>query len=134
MGKGDKKSRRGKINIGSFGVRRPRRIKKAVVVANKADKAKPKKVLEQKPQKMVEEPVVMIEPVVVNEPVVEAPVQTEIPLEIKPVKAPVKKEPVVEVPVQTEIPLEVVPAKAPVKKAPAKKAAEPADKKEKTKE
>ena len=28
MGKGDKKTRRGKINIGTYGVRRPRNIKK----------------------------------------------------------------------------------------------------------
>lgn len=43
MGKGDKKSKRGKIHIGSFGVKRPR--KKAVTkAAPKAEKkAAPKK-------------------------------------------------------------------------------------------
>jgi 30S ribosomal protein S31 len=44
MGKGDKKSKRGKIHIGSFGVKRPR--KKAVskvATAKKAKKAAPKK-------------------------------------------------------------------------------------------
>lgn len=40
MGKGDKKTRRGKINRGSFGVLRPR---KKVVVATKPKKAAPKK-------------------------------------------------------------------------------------------
>lgn len=38
MGKGDKKSKRGKIASGSYGVRRPRKKKKAVI-----SKAKPKK-------------------------------------------------------------------------------------------
>ncbi|WP_353778244.1 30S ribosomal protein THX [Winogradskyella sp. 3972H.M.0a.05] len=41
MGKGDKKSKRGKIARGTSGVRRPRKKKKAVVVAPKA-KAKKK--------------------------------------------------------------------------------------------
>ena len=90
MGKGDKKSRRGKIIIGSFGVRRPRRIKKEVVIADKATKAKPKKISEPKPHKVVEEPAVIIEPKVVT-PVIESPAQGEIPLDITPSKAPVKK-------------------------------------------
>jgi 30S ribosomal protein S31 len=38
MGKGDQKSRRGKIQVGSFGVLRPR--KKAKVAAAKAETAK----------------------------------------------------------------------------------------------
>ena len=41
MGKGDKKTKRGKIIIGSFGVRRPSKVKKQVIV--KAEK-KTKKV------------------------------------------------------------------------------------------
>jgi 30S ribosomal protein S31 len=49
MGKGDKKSKRGKIVIGSFGVRRARKKKKAEVVTIK--KVKPAPVSE------VEEPV-----------------------------------------------------------------------------
>jgi len=35
MGKGDKKSRRGKISNGTFGVRRPRKIKKRPSVEDK---------------------------------------------------------------------------------------------------
>ncbi len=38
MGKGDKKSRRGKITIGTYGVRRPRKKNKTASVA-----AQPKK-------------------------------------------------------------------------------------------
>ena len=46
MGKGDKKTKKGKITIGSFGVIRPKKKKKVVVGAAKASKktkAKPKK-------------------------------------------------------------------------------------------
>jgi 30S ribosomal protein S31 len=42
MGKGDKKTRKGKITIGTFGVRRPKKVKKAIV-APKAKKPSPKK-------------------------------------------------------------------------------------------
>lgn len=42
MGKGDKKSRRGKISIGSWGVLRPRR-KKSTVTTPAAPKAKAEK-------------------------------------------------------------------------------------------
>ena len=42
MGKGDKKTRRGKITIGTFGVRRPRKRNKPVVVVAVKKKAKPK--------------------------------------------------------------------------------------------
>lgn len=43
MGKGDKKSKRGKIHIGSYGVKRPRKkaVKKAATKT--AKKAAPKK-------------------------------------------------------------------------------------------
>lgn len=44
MGKGDKKTKRGKINRGTFGVRRPR-IKKKTSIENQIDinsKVKPK--------------------------------------------------------------------------------------------
>lgn len=41
MGKGDKKSRRGKISSGTFGVRRPRKKKREPV--GKKSKAKKKK-------------------------------------------------------------------------------------------
>jgi len=42
MGKGDKKTRRGKIQRGTFGVLRPRK-KKTVIMTAKAKKAAPKK-------------------------------------------------------------------------------------------
>jgi 30S ribosomal protein S31 len=42
MGKGDKKSRKGKISIGSYGVSRARRNKKSAVVSTEK-KAKPVK-------------------------------------------------------------------------------------------
>ena len=41
MGKGDKKTRRGKISMGSYGVRRPKK-KSSPVVISKKTKAKPK--------------------------------------------------------------------------------------------
>ena len=41
MGKGDKKTRRGKITMGTFGVRRPRKRNKPVVVVAVKKKAKP---------------------------------------------------------------------------------------------
>jgi 30S ribosomal protein S31 len=77
MGKGDKKSKRGKIIMGSFGVRRPSRKRKAIVPVVKKAEEKPKKA-----PKVVEEPVEV--PVVsVEQPKVE---------EKKPVKkAPAKK-------------------------------------------
>jgi len=42
MGKGDKKSRRGKISNGTFGVRRPRKIKKRITVEEKVSVGKKK--------------------------------------------------------------------------------------------
>jgi 30S ribosomal protein S31 len=42
MGKGDKKSKRGKIIIGSYGVRRPRKKNKTVAKPVKKTKAKAK--------------------------------------------------------------------------------------------
>ncbi len=42
MGKGDKKSRRGKICNGTFGVRRPRKIKKRATVEEKVSGRKKK--------------------------------------------------------------------------------------------
>lgn len=36
MGKGDKKTRRGKITLGTYGVRRPRKTKKTYIPASKA--------------------------------------------------------------------------------------------------
>jgi 30S ribosomal protein S31 len=45
MGKGDKKTKRGKIIMGTFGVRRPRKKRVPIVVATKA---KPKTVTKAK--------------------------------------------------------------------------------------
>jgi len=42
MGKGDKKSKRGKIVIGSYGVRRAHKKKNAIVSAPKKEEPKPK--------------------------------------------------------------------------------------------
>jgi len=70
MGKGDKKSRRGKIFMGSFGITRPKNKKKFVVkpssVSSEAkEKAKKAKVI---PEVVIEEPVpAVIEPVQVME-------------------------------------------------------------------
>jgi len=95
MGKGDKKTRRGKIVIGSFGVRRQRKQKKTAIPAIKVPKASPKKAQEPKPKKVVEvvveEPVVITEPIPVNEPVAEVVTQTELPVEVKPAKPAPKK-------------------------------------------
>jgi 30S ribosomal protein S31 len=43
MGKGDKKTKRGKIQIGSFGVKRPRKKAAPKKAAAPAKKAAPKK-------------------------------------------------------------------------------------------
>jgi ribosomal small subunit protein bTHX len=43
MGKGDKKTKKGKIHIGSYGVKRPRKAKKKAATAKKAKKASAKK-------------------------------------------------------------------------------------------
>jgi 30S ribosomal protein S31 len=54
MGKGDKKTRRGKITIGTFGVRRPRKKNKPIVVVTAKKKtkapAKPKAAAKAKPK------------------------------------------------------------------------------------
>ncbi|UHO38764.1 MULTISPECIES: 30S ribosomal protein THX [Chryseobacterium] len=38
MGKGDKKSRRGKINSGNYGKRRPRKASKSIVASEEKSK------------------------------------------------------------------------------------------------
>ena len=48
MGKGDKKSRRGKITMGTYGVRRPRKKKKNTAVITKT---KPKATAKKTPAK-----------------------------------------------------------------------------------
>ena len=72
MGKGDKKSRRGKIIIGSTGVRRPKNKKKAVVAVEavvKVKKVAEKAKAEPKAKAKVAEPVVVIAPEVTEAPV-----------------------------------------------------------------
>jgi 30S ribosomal protein S31 len=70
MGKGDKKSRRGKIILGSFGVRRPRsskgkgfeKVEKAQVeVVETVKKVSEKPKAEPKVKAKVEEPVAVVE-------------------------------------------------------------------------
>ena len=54
MGKGDKKSKKGKITIGSYGVKRPRKKKVAAAAAKAAPKkakAAPKKAGRKTPKK-----------------------------------------------------------------------------------
>jgi 30S ribosomal protein S31 len=63
MGKGDKKSKRGKIVIGSYGVRRPRKssktaaphVKKTEKVTDTAEKKTAKKPAAKKPKKETKE-------------------------------------------------------------------------------
>lgn len=50
MGKGDKKTRRGKITAGSYGKSRPKKTSKKTVVAEKPVKAKPAEEVEAKPK------------------------------------------------------------------------------------
>jgi len=69
MGKGDKKSRRGKIIMGSYGVNRPQNPKKAVVV-EKVAKVKEEKVKTPAKPKAEPKPVVA-EAVVENATTVE---------------------------------------------------------------
>lgn len=47
MGKGDKKTKRGKISMGTFGVRRPRKKSKPIIAVTK--KKAPKKTSKAKP-------------------------------------------------------------------------------------
>jgi len=57
MGKGDKKTKRGKIHIGSTGVTRPKKkaaAKKTATNKAKAEKAEPKKVAPKKAAKKAE--------------------------------------------------------------------------------
>ncbi len=56
MGKGDKKSKRGKISMGSFGVSRPKRKKTVIVEGVEPKAAKVKKTVpagDDKPKKKV---------------------------------------------------------------------------------
>jgi 30S ribosomal protein S31 len=67
MGKGDKKTKRGKIILGSFGVRRPRRPKALAPAIKAKEKVEKVKVEKAKPIKQKEEVVVLIaEPLVAD--------------------------------------------------------------------
>jgi 30S ribosomal protein S31 len=71
MGKGDQKSRRGKIIIGSTGVRRPKNKKKAVVAVEavvKVKKVAEKAKAEPKAKAKVAEPIVAVTPEVTETP------------------------------------------------------------------
>jgi len=83
MGKGDKKSRRGKIVNKSYGVTRPSRMKKASPAKVKEVKkeVQPKKTVHAEKAKPVEP----VEAVVIESPVVETPVK-ETPVKETPVK------------------------------------------------
>ncbi len=90
MGKGDKKSRRGKIVIGSYGVRRPKlskrrgveKIETAVIEAVE----KVKKITE-KPKAEPKSKVKVTEELVVNEPVVIAATEKVVKKVVKKPKA-----------------------------------------------
>jgi 30S ribosomal protein S31 len=69
MGKGDKKSRRGKITIGSFGVRRRRRV---VARSTSAPALKEEPVVKAKKEKQAPKPKPVAEEVKIEEPVAEA--------------------------------------------------------------
>lgn len=96
MGKGDKKSRKGKIFMGSYGKTRPGKTIKKVTTPKK-DKAQPKK------EKIVKEVKEVKEPIVVNTPAQselfetapEAVADVNVDAEAKPKKA--KKTPAKEV-------------------------------------
>ena len=79
MGKGDKKSKRGKIILGSYGVRRPQRSKAMAPVATitkKAEKAKSEKPKVVKHPEAIAE--IITEPVVVIAEVKDQPVAAEV--------------------------------------------------------
>lgn len=111
MGKGDKKSKRGKIVIGSWGVRRARKKKKDLTAAKKVSVPKPKKAAAEKPEKKL-----------AKEQVAEAPVLQEVLTETPAIIQEETTEPLQE----TVVPQadETAEEKKAVKKAPRKKAAE----------
>ncbi len=117
MGKGDIRSRRGKVWRGTYGVTRPQRWKSAA--ARPAATTRKVKALKDLP-KAVAEPVV-------KKPVVETVIKPQVAETIAPVVEkvqPVAANAVVETPKAAEVPVvreTKVEAKAPAKKAPAAK-------------
>jgi 30S ribosomal protein S31 len=78
MGKGDKKSKRGKIILGSFGVRRPHRPKALappVIITKKVEKTKSEKPKAVKDPEAISE--ILAEPGVVSAEVMDQPVVAE---------------------------------------------------------
>jgi 30S ribosomal protein S31 len=72
MGKGDKKTKRGKIILGSFGVRRPRRPKALAPAIKAKEKVEKVKVEKAKPIKQKEEVVELIAEPLIAEVVTKA--------------------------------------------------------------
>jgi 30S ribosomal protein S31 len=93
MGKGDKKTRRGKIILGSFGVRRPKSSKNKAILNVKASAEKaPAKVKKAPAAKAEAKPKVKVAEVVeVAEVAVASAEETAVAAAPKPVKKPVKK-------------------------------------------
>lgn len=93
MGKGDKKTRRGKIILGSFGVRRPKSSKnKAIVNVKASADAAPPKVKKAPAAKAEVKPKIKIAEVAeVTEVVVASVEETAVAAAPKPVKKAVKK-------------------------------------------
>ena len=99
MGKGDKKTARGKIIMGSYGVTRKKNKKNAKIRVTE----KPQEI--KKPTISVEKEKVVVEPIVkvVDTPIeVKKPVNIEIEKAEKPKKETVKKEKIKETPVAEE--------------------------------
>jgi 30S ribosomal protein S31 len=94
MGKGDKKSKRGKILMGSYGVRRPRKTSVHQVPVKAVAEEKPVKAQKEKP---AGKPKAVVEEVKVEAPLIEAPAEEiEKPAKKKPApkaKAAKKEEP-----------------------------------------
>ena len=134
MGKGDKKSRRGKIFMGSYGVRRPRKLsgspfvpKTAKVVAIVTEQPIVKSPIQQpKPKVVIEKPQVVEAPAPVQEIKYTPPVVVETkPVEVKKVVA----EPVITPPPAKKIVEKKAPAVEKPAKVVAKKIAKPAKEK-----
>lgn len=121
MGKGDKKTRRGKIFMGSYGIRRPRKPSGSPFIPKSA-----------KPVAMVTEQVVA-KPVAQPKPRAEKPQVVEIatPTPVIEIQTLPKNQPAVETQTQA-VEIKSVPTKKPVeKKAPAKKEEKPVAKEKK---
>lgn len=93
MGKGDKKTRRGKIILGSFGVRRPKSVKnKAIVNVKASADTAPTKVKKAPAAKAEVKPKIKVAEVAeINEFAVASVEETAVATAPKPVKKAVKK-------------------------------------------